>query len=145
MLNLSYGSNLNLKQMEKRCPHSKVYGKGILKGYRLLFKGKENGAFLTIVPHEGSQIPVGIWDIDPRDIDALDHYEDYPSLYGKEDLQVEMDTGETISAMAYVMNDKESLNRPSEEYHQAVLNGYKDFGFDPKYIEEALKISLDPI
>jgi hypothetical protein len=37
ILNLAYGSNLNLGQMAYRCPTAKVYGKGMLLDYQLLF------------------------------------------------------------------------------------------------------------
>ena len=35
---LAYGSNLNRKQMQMRCPGAKVVGTALLEGYELLFK-----------------------------------------------------------------------------------------------------------
>ena len=40
---LAYGSNLNRKQMEMRCPGAKVVGTALLEGYELLFKGSKTG------------------------------------------------------------------------------------------------------
>ena len=40
ILNLAYGSNLNLGQMAYRCPTAKVYGKGMLLDYQLLSKAE---------------------------------------------------------------------------------------------------------
>jgi len=39
----AYGSNMNLKQMKKRCPKAKVIGKGELHDYKLTFRGKQTG------------------------------------------------------------------------------------------------------
>ena len=36
---LAYGSNLNRKQMQMRCPGAKPIGTALLEGYELLFKG----------------------------------------------------------------------------------------------------------
>ena len=143
---VAYGSNLNLKQMAYRCQSAKLYGKGILGGYRLLFKGSEDNAYLTIEPCKDSIIPVAIWDIGPEDEMHLDVYEGYPTFYYKEDVEVELDTGETISAMVYIMTskikDRINLSLPSEKYYKAVMDGYKDHGFDPKYILEAIEVSV---
>ena len=54
-ISLAYGSNLNMVDMKKRCPDGEVIGKGILSDYRLLFKGEEKNAFLTIEKRKGPQ------------------------------------------------------------------------------------------
>lgn len=144
-LYVAYGSNLNLKQMSYRCPTAKVYGKGKLKRYRLLFRGSKNNAYLTIESKKNSEVPVVIWEIKPSDEVALDRYEGYPSFYYKEDVEVELDSGELVKAMVYIMTDKIkdriSLNMPSKNYLASVKEGYRVFGFDLKYLKEALDIS----
>lgn len=57
-LYVAYGSNLNVEQMKYRCPTAKVYGMGILKDYKLLFKGTPHNAYLTIEAAAGSRVPV---------------------------------------------------------------------------------------
>lgn len=144
-LYIAYGSNLNLDQMKCRCPDAKVYGKGILKGYRLLFKGNENNAYLTIEAKEGGKLPVVIWEIQPSDELALDRYEGYPSFYDKENILVELDTGESVEAMVYIMThgikDRNGLNLPSKSYLEAVTEGYESFGFELTYLDKALAAS----
>jgi len=144
-LNVAYGSNLNLDQMASRCPTAKVYGKGILKGYRLLFKGREDGAYCTIEKKRGSKVPVVIWELQPEDEKALDFYEGYPKFYEKEDVKVTLDDGKTITAMVYIMTDKVieriHLNLPSKSYLETVKAGYEAAGFDESIIEDALMIS----
>ena len=60
-LYIAYGSNINLKQMAYRCPHSKVVGTSEIKDYELEFRG-----VATIVPSKGTSVPVLIWELDER-------------------------------------------------------------------------------
>lgn len=41
---IAYGSNMNLEQMEYRCPGATVTGKGWLQDHRLFFAGRTNAA-----------------------------------------------------------------------------------------------------
>lgn len=75
---IAYGSNLNLRQMKMRCPTAKVMGTAVIKDYELLFKGSLTGAYLTIEPKEGSEVPVAVWTVTEADEEALDRYEGCP-------------------------------------------------------------------
>lgn len=141
-LYVAYGSNLNLRQMKLRCPTAKVYGKGILKDYRLLFKGSLGNAYLTVESKIGEEVPVVIWEIEPEDELSLDRYEGYPGFYYKKDLEVVLETGDVVTAMVYIMTGSRThLNLPSKYYLEVVKEGYESFGFDTKIIDEALKMS----
>ena len=141
-LYIAYGSNLNIRQMEQRCLTAKYYGKGMLKGYELLFKGHPNNAFLTVAPKKGSSVPVVVWEIEEEDEKSLDRYEGYPVLYYKEYIPVELEGGKVIEAMAYIMTDlRGGLNRPSRYYLEAVAEGYDSFGFNREYLDKALELS----
>lgn len=72
---IAYGSNLNLRQMKMRCPTAKVMGTSVIKDYELLFKGSLTGAYLTIEPKKGSEVPVAVWIVTETDEEALDRYE----------------------------------------------------------------------
>lgn len=144
-LNVAYGSNLNLSQMAMRCPTANVYGKGILEGYKLLFKGQKDNAYCTIEKKRGGKVPVVVWELQPEDEEALDFYEGYPRFYEKADVKVTLEDGTVVEAMVYVMTDKVLerilLNLPSRSYLESVKEGYEAAGFDVKFIEEALAIS----
>lgn len=144
-LNAAYGSNLHLPQMAGRCPTASVVGKGLLKGYRLRFKGLPRHAYLTIEPDAQSEIPVLVWALLPSDEEALDRYENYPKLYTKKQVLVTMDSGEIVEVMVYVMidtlTDAIEINLPSARYLGVVREGYAQAGFDPKPLEDALAFS----
>lgn len=127
-LYIAYGSNLNRKQMAKRCPSAKVIGVTIIKDYELVFRGRANSAVATIEPKEGSSVPVAIWSIKKADEKNLDVYEGFPWLYTKENFTLEID-GKTISAMAYVMTPGKEYGKPSQTYFDTISCGYTDFGF----------------
>jgi hypothetical protein len=103
-LYIAYGSNLNLQQMAFRCPTAKVIGASKIKDYELLFRGGRRGSVATVEPLKGSHVPVLLWELKEKDLQALDRYEGYPHFYRKEILDVELN-GKTISAMVYIMND----------------------------------------
>lgn len=136
-LYIAYGSNLNLPQMEIRCPAATVKGPGKIKGYELLFRG-----VATVEPKAGGSVPVLLWNITPRDEAVLDRYEGWPHLYRKEMMDVEMEGG-TVSAMVYVMNDGRLLSLPSEYYYSVIEDGYKTSGFDTAVLEQALGRTLE--
>ena len=144
-LNVAYGSNLNLSQMAMRCPTAKVYGKGIIKGYRLIFKGQMNNAYCTIEKRRGGKVPVVVWELQPEDEKALDFYEGYPRFYEKEDVKVTLEDGTVVEAMVYIMTDKILerifLGLPSRSYLETVRKGYETAGFNLKFIDDALDIS----
>ncbi|MRV08497.1 gamma-glutamylcyclotransferase family protein, partial [Staphylococcus aureus] len=109
---------------------------------RLLFKGGIGNAYLSVEPKKGKEVPVVLWEIEKQDELSLDRYEGYPSFYFKEDLEVELETGEVVIAMVYIMTSlRTSWSLPSKFYFEAVKEGYESFGFDTKFLDEALEIS----
>lgn len=145
ILNIAYGSNLNLHQMAYRCPTAKVYGKGIIKNYRLLFKGSPCNAYATIEEYKGGEVPVLVWELKAEDEKNLDRYEGYPDFYDKKELKMRLETGKRVKAKVYIMTDKIyeriKLNLPSPSYLRAIREGYESSGFDTRVINEALKVS----
>jgi gamma-glutamylcyclotransferase (GGCT)/AIG2-like uncharacterized protein YtfP len=140
-LYIAYGSNLNLQQMAFRCPTAKVIGASKIKDYELLFRGGRRGSVATIEPLKGGHVPVLLWELKEKDLQALDRYEGYPHFYRKEILDVELN-GKTISAMVYIMNDGHPFGSPSDYYLNAIMEGYKSAGFDTEYLEQAVEKSI---
>ncbi|CAK7027506.1 MAG: hypothetical protein ENTB_05215 [Enterocloster aldenensis] len=137
-LYIAYGSNLNLPQMAFRCPAAEVVGKSELKDYELLFRGGRRGAVATVEPKEGGSVPVLLWKIRQTDEAALDRYEGYPRLYGKQMMDVELD-GKTVSAMVYIMTPGHEFGIPSDYYAEVIREGYESAGFDTQVLEDAIE------
>lgn len=144
---LAYGSNLNVAQMRFRCPDAMVVGTALIPDYELLFKGSLTGAYLTIEPRQGAQVPVGVWEVSLADELKLDRYEGFPSFYYKKEIRLpvtDIHTGKTTphDAFVYIMHEDRRLGIPTEMYVRTCLEGYKDFGFDTTFLLEAYDKSL---
>ena len=143
----AYGSNLNIERMKRRCSTAQIYAKGMIKDYRLLFKGSKTGSFLTIEKAKGYSVPVAIWKIGEIDEEALDVYEGYPTFYYKKDFELdceEIKTGQKkhIHCFAYIMHEDRKLGIPSAPYLAICLEGYEQFGFESKHLNIAYRHSL---
>ena len=139
---LAYGSNLNIAQMQFRCPDAVIAGTAVIPDYELLFKGSLTGAYLTIEPKQGSQVPVGVWEVSLADEFRLDRYEGFPSFYYKKEIRIpvkDIRTGKTRQrdAFVYIMHEDRKLGGPTSFYMRTCLDGYKDFGFDTAPLRQA--------
>lgn len=142
MLYAAYGSNLNVYQMQYRCPDAEVVTTGVIKGYRLMFKGSKTGSYLTIEPAPGCEVPVGIWRVSGRDIERLNAYEGYPTFYYKKAFNIFCADGRRHRVFAYIMHEDRSMGVPADYYVKTCLEGYKSFGFDPEVLYEAIRFSM---
>ena len=139
---LAYGSNLNIAQMQFRCPDAVVVGTAVIPDYELLFKGSLTGAYLTIEPKQGAQVLVGVWEVSLADELRLDRYEGFPSFYYKKEIRipvVDIRTGKTRQrdAFVYIMHENRKLGVPTSFYMRTCLEGYRDFGFDTAPLRQA--------
>ena len=139
-LYFAYGSNLNIAQMDNRCPLAQLVSRAVLEGYELAFRC----GVLTILPKEGGRVNGLLWRINARDELTLDHYEGYPHLYTKELLPVQTDSGPQ-TVVAYVMTAPycEKVQPPAATYLQTVLDGCRMAGFDPKAVLQAAAQARD--
>lgn len=137
---LAYGANLDSDIMHSRCPNAKFLGTGLLKDYRLMFKGIEPIAYATIEPWENFSVPYVLWEISEDDEKALDRYEGYPESYQKHTVEIEFG-GEKYTAMYYAKPEEESVGQPMTHYVEVIAQAYKDYKFDEKILLWALSLS----
>ena len=74
---IAYGSNMDLEQMQRRCPEAELLGTGRLEKWRLMFKGSKTGAYATIEREKGKSVPILLWRITEMDEERLDRYEGF--------------------------------------------------------------------
>ena len=139
MLYFAYGSNLNRKQMKRRCKDSKYIGCYTLKNYKLSFRGNHfsggplDGGVADIKKKKNSNVLGAIYTISKKDEKKLDIYEDFPILYKKFYF---LYYGKKV--MTYTMVRKTPFKFPTERYLNVVKKGYKDCGLNLKYLKKAL-------
>ncbi len=122
-LYFAYGSNLNLGQMQHRCPNARPVGKVAFYGHELTFRGVAD----IVKGDPTTRIEGGLWEITPECEIALDKYEGFPRLYRKIYL---------AGVMTYQMNAY-GVSPPSVYYFNTILQGYHDFGLDTAYLYDA--------
>lgn len=136
-LYIAYGSNINKLQMQQRCPGAEIFAVGTIEGWQLEFN-----KVATLVKRPGEQTPCLVWSITSEHEKSLDKYEGYPYKYGKKMVDVTIN-GETIKAMAYIMNDSSKRVPPKDEYYYRILDGYEDAGLDTFYLDSAVDRAFD--
>ena len=132
----AYGSNLNVAQMKLRCPKAKVVGPFPLEDGALVFRGVAD-----VEGRKGSVVPGGLWKITPECEAALDRYEGVAwKMYDKRYIVLKMPNGKVVDCLFYKMRSS-GIMPPSEAYLSSIIQGYKDFGLDMSYLEQAVEHS----
>ena len=130
MYYIAYGSNLNIKLMNSRCPRAKplFYLNGLrvnkLFGWKLSFN-----RYANIIKDKNSFVPIGLWKITKHCEKELDIYENFPILYSKFFFKYN-----SINTMTYVMNSNRLL-KPSKTYLKLIFQGYKDFNLNLNHLK----------
>jgi len=141
----AYGSNMNLEQMNYRCPKARAVGTGTLEGYKLTFRGSYKGV-ANIEPCKDTSVPVVLWEITKECEKALDRYEGFPNLYIKKEVEV-MVRGKAQKAMVYIMADKytDKPAAPTEYYFNVIARGYSDNGINLRPLQIAYSECLSEL
>ena len=135
MLYFAFGSNLNQKQMKKRCKDSKYIGCYSLNNYKLVFRNFYLGGGVADVQKQKKSTVLGaIYQISKSDEKKLDIYEDFPILYKKIYFKYY-----NRKIMSYIMTKKSVFRYPTEKYLNVIKQGYKDCDLNKSYLFKALK------
>ena len=130
MLYFAFGSNLNQKQMKRRCRDSKYIGCYSLKNYKLVFRNYFlGGGVADVEKKKNSSVLGAIYKISKKDERELDIYEDFPKTYIKKYFRL---LGKKV--MFYYMPKKTRHVLPSKRYLNLIIQGYKDCGYRNNYI-----------
>ena len=138
----AYGANLHIAQMKSLCPRSAPVCPARLQEYRLTIAlpaaspGNQPG-WATVTPHKGAEAPGALFRLNADDLPALDHFEDYPALYDRK--EVELITAEgSLRAMLYIMRHPIKAARPAAHYVETLRQGYRDFDLPMEVLESVL-------
>ena len=142
MLYFAYGSNLNRKQMESRCPGSKYIKNYYLKGYKLCFswnkyRGDRNGVANIKKQNNPTKymlytVPGAIYEINNKHRNKLRNSEGYPLVYDENFF-----TLDKKKVFFYIMKNC-APKRPSLEYAKKIKQGYKDCNLDIDFLRRRL-------
>jgi hypothetical protein len=71
-LHFAYGSNMSRSHMAVRCPQARALGTAVLAGWRF---GIGPDGYASIIQERGSNVYGVLWRLSPRDLAALNAYE----------------------------------------------------------------------
>jgi gamma-glutamylcyclotransferase (GGCT)/AIG2-like uncharacterized protein YtfP len=126
MYYFAYGTNLDLLQMQLRCPEAQLVGTAKLAGYRLCFPRRSyirDCAVISIEPAEGEDVWGALYELDGTDIQRLDEREGYDKKrdralnpYNRVTVRVEASDDRAVVAETYVAVPATNAGMPSPQY-----------------------------
>lgn len=134
---MAYGSNMDERVMEARCPGAVLLGPAVVEEMALAFRRSMSGYYATLDRREGARTPVVLWSISRKNLESLDNAEGFPECYTRTELPA-WDGGEPRAALVYLLPESNPAGAPNEDYRDCLLGAYERFGFDRSVLQEAL-------
>ena len=131
MLHFAYGSNMSATLMRRRCPSARLEGCACLPGYRFVIM---RSGYASVAPAPGSSVHGLLWRVTPRDVAALNAYENLEGgLYRAVTMAVASHRRRR-AALVYIGCDR-VCGRPRPAYLDIVMQAARDAGFPPSYLD----------
>jgi len=137
LIYFAYGSNMNRKQMSKRCPNATFEGVGILENYELCFpiisQKRNNAGVASIRKKDSAKVEGILYNISDDEINIMDGFEG--KNYFRTELKV-LFKNEFITAYTYIAKENDASHKiPSKEYMDVILSGAYENGLSQEYID----------
>jgi hypothetical protein len=130
MLHFAYGSNMDRRLMGRRCPGARVVGAAVLRDYRFIIT---KDGYASVVAARGALVHGLLWRLTPRDLAALNAYENLDAgLYRTAGLAVRTG-GRAVRALVYVGRSRVP-GRPRLGYMDLVTAAARDAGLPSDYV-----------
>jgi gamma-glutamylcyclotransferase (GGCT)/AIG2-like uncharacterized protein YtfP len=136
-LHFAYGSNMSRALMQPRCPGAVPLGIARLDAYRFHIMPE---GYASVATQPGSTVHGVLWRLTPRDLAALNAYENIDSgLYRSVVLPVHGENG-TVSAMLYAGHTR-AHGKPRPGYMELVIEAAREWKLPRDYIESLARLS----
>jgi gamma-glutamylcyclotransferase len=148
-LYFAYGSNMDEGDMRARCPSSRYLGPARLDGHRLAFTRRSirsDTGVADVVPAPRNAVWGALYELDDKDLDALDRKEGHGWAYARERKRVRLAAdGPQRDAIAYTVLAKERTEvPPSREYLDRLIAAAERHAFPKDYIATLEAIRTEP-
>jgi len=133
-LYFAFGSNMDARQMARRCPESEAMGPGTLVDHRLVFRGpskNRGGGVLSVDANPGDAVHGVVYRVTVADLAALDRFEGAPQWYLRASRTVVGAGGEPLEVVIYRLPERVTEMPPTAAYLEQVAAAFDDLGMDP--------------
>lgn len=132
-LYFAYGSNMDVSQMEHRCPGAVSRGVGTLADHRFVINRR---GVATLVPHPGGLVHGLLWALTPDHVASLDHYEGVSDgRYIQDYVEVQSREDGPASALVYLATDA-IAGKPRPGYLETVVRAARELQLPAEYIAD---------
>jgi len=136
MIYFAYGSNMEISQMQTRCPGHTILGPACLSHYTLAFtrwSRSWNSGTADILPEKGKEVWGILYDMTFENLRRVDKFADYPTSYVRQDVMVKQDK-EILPAFTYIAV-RQGIFLPSKAYLAKMVLGGTESKIPEQYIE----------
>lgn len=143
-LYFAYGSNLALRQMQRRCPAAQRVGIGMLTNHALAFtrfSQKRRCGVADVLPHPSQEVWGVLFEVNATDLRSLDASEGFHgtgqvNAYDRIEVTVlqDGDPAQPVRAELYVVQEKSpEVLHPNREYLTLLVDGATENGLPESY------------
>ncbi len=133
----AYGSNMHRDMIRARSRQAQPVGIASLHDFRFIITTE---GYASIVRWPGATVHGVLWRLIPRDVAALNIYENLASgLYARDKVVVSRD-GRRVPSLVYVTRSR-TAGRQKPGYVATVLSAARDWKLPAQYIEEIARWS----
>jgi hypothetical protein len=136
MLHFAYGSNMSVPMMRRRCPAARLEGRALLAGYRVIITRE---GYASILSAPGGRVHGVLWRLTPRDLAALNAYENLGELYRAVTMTV-VGNRRRVAALVYV-GRSQARGRPRRGYMDIVTAAAREAGLPPCYVRNLARLA----
>jgi gamma-glutamylcyclotransferase (GGCT)/AIG2-like uncharacterized protein YtfP len=146
MYYFAYGSNLDLLQMQLRCPGAQFVSTARLDGYRLCFPRKSfvrDCAIVSIEPSPSEEVWGALYELDGTDIARLDEREGYDKRrdrqlnhFNRITVRVEGADERAVLAEVYVAVPSADPGVPTPQYVGYLIASAAECGLPKSHLEK---------
>lgn len=135
MYYFAYGSNMVVEHMRRICGrHFLMLGNVYLPDYDI---EPDLRGYLNIRPTPGKNVYGILYDLDKDALDALDKFEGYPEVFGRSEVEVKDDEGNSFKSWVYIEAPHQfGGTEVKMEYLRRVLTSAMEHGFPQEYINK---------
>ena len=135
MYYFAYGSNMNWRQMQQRCPSSLFCCVARLANYRFAIARHSQlrrCGTANIFPHTGSEVWGIVYDVSDQDLIVLDSFEDG---YRRETVHVfrSGDGRHSLAVLTYIAEREDNAPLPNPEYKRLIIEGARHWNVPESY------------